>query len=335
MRGPAALTIAGVLLLLGATGKSAQIPLQVWLPDAMAGPTPVSALIHAATMVTAGVYLIARFHPLFAVTPELMSLVAFVGLATALFAATCACVQTDIKRVLAYSTISQIGYMFLALGVGAFSLATFHFFTHAFYKALLFLAAGTVIHSLGGEQNIYRMGGLKTKLRGTYIVFLAGAASLAGFPLLAGYMSKDAVLWFSLTTRFGGVPLYAVGTVTAFLTAIYSFRLVFVVFHGEPRSHQHVHAPEPLLVWPLGVLAVGAVGAGVLNIPHFMHVFPVRWELFYEPFFGAYQAYPEGHGGNFGEFVAAAAGAGCLPGRHRGGVALLRTGPRCASRTRG
>jgi NADH-quinone oxidoreductase subunit L len=303
--GPLLLTIAGLLLLGGAMGKSAQLPLQTWLPDAMAGPTPVSALIHAATMVTAGVYLIARFHILYVLSPMAMAAVAIVGVATAFYAATCALVQTDIKRILAYSTISQIGYMILGLGVGAFSLGLFHFFTHAFYKALLFLAAGTVIHALHGEQNIYKMGGLKASLRGTYLVFLCGAAALAGLPLTAGFFSKDAILWFSLSTKYGNPALFALGMLTALLTAVYTFRLIFVVFHGEPRSHHHVHAPEPLLVKPLAVLAFFALFAGFLNLPHFVPVFTAKWEHFLEPVFGHYQAHPEGYGGKAGEAAAA------------------------------
>ena len=283
MSGLALLTIAGLLLLGGAAGKSAQLPLQTWLPDAMAGPTPVSALIHAATMVTAGVYLIARFHSMFELSPVLMATVATVGAATALYGATCAIVQTDIKRILAFSTISQIGYMMLGLGVGAFSAGLFHFFTHAFYKALLFLGAGTIIHSLHGEQNVHRMGGLKGKLGGTYLYFLIGAAALAGFPLTSGFFSKDAILWGALTGRdFGLSILWLVGIATAFLTSVYSFRLVFLVFLGKPRDPDvHVHAPGPLLVAPLGVLAVFAAFAGVLNLPHIE-----TWSHFLEPVVG-------------------------------------------------
>ncbi|MCX7962899.1 MAG: NADH-quinone oxidoreductase subunit L [Candidatus Sumerlaea chitinivorans] len=295
MSGRAVLLLGGLLLLAGATGKSAQLPLQVWLPDAMAGPTPVSALIHAATMVTAGVYLIARFHSLFVLVPELMTAVALVGLLTAFYGATCAIVQADIKRVLAYSTISQIGYMVLGLGVGAFSLGVFHFFTHAFYKALLFLAAGTVIHSLHGEQNIFNMGGLRRELPGVFWAFLAGAASLAGIPLItAGFFSKDAILWSSLTTQFGSAPIYALGLFTALLTAVYSFRLILLVFYGTPRHSHHVHKPTPLLVWPLYVLAIFAVLAGYLNVPVALGG-NAWWEHFLEPVFGEREARPLVH----------------------------------------
>ncbi len=289
------ITITGIMLLLGAAGKSAQLPLQVWLPDAMAGPTPVSALIHAATMVTAGVYLIARFHVLFALSPALMMCVALVGVLTAFYGATCALVQTDIKRILAFSTISQIGYMILGLGVGAFSLGIFHFFTHAFYKALLFMAAGTVIHSLHGEQNIYNMGGLKDKLKGTYFAFLAGAASLAGFPLItAGFYSKDAILWSALTTQHGNPAIYSLALFTAFLTAVYSFRLIFVVFHGAPRKDIHVHAPDRLLTWPLYILAFFALAAGFLNLPVVFHVTPFA-EHFLGPVFGPWTSHSLNH----------------------------------------
>lgn len=285
--------IAALLLLGGAIGKSAQLPLQVWLPDAMAGPTPVSALIHAATMVTAGVYLVARFHVLYSSAPTVMAAVAVVGLLTAFYGATCAIVQTDIKRILAYSTISQIGYMILGLGVGAFALGVFHFFTHAFYKALLFMAAGAVIHALHNEQNIYRMGGLKDgPLRGTFLTFLAGAASLAGVPLItAGFFSKDAIIWASLTTPYGAWFFYAIALGTAFLTSVYSFRLIFVVFFGRARTEQHVHAPDAIMMIPLYVLAVFALIAGYLNIPAAWGV-PAVFERFFEPVFGHSQAHP-------------------------------------------
>jgi NADH-quinone oxidoreductase subunit L len=292
LTGPQLILITGICFLLGAAGKSAQVPLQVWLPDAMAGPTPVSALIHAATMVTAGVYLIARFHILFALSPNLMLAVAIVGVLTAFYGATSAFVQTDIKRILAYSTISQIGYMFLGLGVGAWSLAVFHFFTHAFYKALLFMAAGTVIHSLHNEQNIYNMGGLRTKLKGTYLAFLAGAASLAGIPFItAGFYSKDAILWNTLSTKWGSPVIYGIAMLTALMTAIYSFRLIFVVFHGTPRKDIHVHLPDRLLTWPLYILAFFAIVAGFLNLPIVFGVTPI-WEHSFARVFGEWQAEP-------------------------------------------
>ncbi len=323
--GKTLLLIAGLCLLLGAAGKSAQLPLQVWLPDAMAGPTPVSALIHAATMVTAGVYLIARFHGLFVELPTLMAAVALVGVLTAFYGGTCAIVQTDIKRILAYSTISQIGYMILGLGVGAFSLGVFHFFTHAFYKALLFLAAGTVIHSLHGEQNIFNMGGLRKMVPRTYLAFLAGAASLAGVPLItAGFFSKDGILWSALTTQFASSAIYALGLFTALLTAVYSFRLIFVVFFGKQRKHIHVHTPTPLLEWPLFVLGFFALTAGYLNVPHALGG-NAAWEHFLEPVFGEAEARPLVHESSKELLAAAGSGLLALLGM---GLAWLLYGPK-------
>ncbi|WP_447980151.1 NADH-quinone oxidoreductase subunit L [Candidatus Nitrospira bockiana] len=258
---------ATALLLGGAVGKSAQLPLQTWLPDAMAGPTPVSALIHAATMVTAGVYLIARLHALYALAPAVQLAVGVIGAATLLLAAASALVQRDIKRVLAYSTMSQIGYMFLALGVGAWSAALFHFMTHAFFKALLFLAAGAVILSLRHEHDIFRMGGLRRALPLTFWTFLIGAASLAGLPLVtAGFYSKDLILWEAWASSAGSRWLWAAGLLGAFLTAVYSFRLVFYVFFGEMKTTPHGHPGFPMRL-PLLVLAALAVTAGFLEMP--------------------------------------------------------------------
>jgi NADH-quinone oxidoreductase subunit L len=258
---------AAALLLGGAVGKSAQLPLQTWLPDAMAGPTPVSALIHAATMVTAGVYLIARTHVLFSLTPQVQHAVAVIGALTLLMAGFSALVQSDIKRVLAYSTISQIGYMFLALGVGAWQAAMFHFMTHAFFKALLFLAAGAVIVSLHHEQNIFKMGGLRKELPVTFWTFLAGAASLAGLPLItAGFYSKDWILAQAWSSESGSPWLWAAALLGAFLTAIYSFRLIFVVFFGEAKTQVH-HRPGRRMTWPLILLAALAIFSGFLEMP--------------------------------------------------------------------
>ena len=232
------LWIATLMLLGGAVGKSAQLPLQTWLADAMAGPTPVSALIHAATMVTAGVYLIARTHGLFLLTPEILELVGIVGGVTLVLAGFAAMVQTDIKRILAYSTMSQIGYMFLALGVGAWDAAIFHLMTHAFFKALLFLASGSVINACHHEQNIFKMGGLWKKLPLAYASFLVGGAALAALPLITvGFYSKDEILWEAFASGNTGL-LYA-GLVGAFMTSIYTFRLIFVAFHGEPKTDAH------------------------------------------------------------------------------------------------
>jgi NADH-quinone oxidoreductase subunit L len=270
------LSLITLLLFVGATGKSAQIPLYVWLPDAMEGPTPVSALIHAATMVTAGVYLIGRNAVLFSHAPETLTIVAVIGAATALMAGTIGLVQNDIKRVLAYSTVSQLGYMFLAMGVGAFGAGIFHLYTHAFFKALLFLGSGAVIHALGGEQDLRRMGGLKSQLPITYWTFLIGALAIAGVPGLAGFFSKDEILFQTFAN--GHQVLWIVGILTSFLTALYMFRLVFLAFHGAPQhptgATQHptgahgLHDAPPAMALALVVLAVGSILAGYIGLPH-------------------------------------------------------------------
>jgi len=260
---------AAALLLGGALGKSAQLPLQTWLPDAMAGPTPVSALIHAATMVTAGVYLIARTHVLFELAPGVMRLVAVLGAATLLLSAFSALTQRDIKRVLAYSTISQIGYMFLALGVGAWSAAMFHFLTHAFFKALLFLAAGVVIQALHHEHDLFKMGGLRRELPLTFATFVIGAASLAALPLVtAGFYSKELILTSVWASGRGSPWLWGAGVLGAFLTAIYSSRMVFVAFFGEPRWSAISRRPGRRMLGVLVVLAMGSLFAGLLQTPH-------------------------------------------------------------------
>jgi NADH-quinone oxidoreductase subunit L len=265
--GPA--TVACLLLFLGACGKSAQIPLHVWLPDAMEGPTPVSALIHAATMVTAGVYMVARMGPLFDRSATAMTVVAVVGTATALMAATIALVQTDIKRVLAYSTISQLGYMFVACGVGAFGVAIFHLYTHAFFKALLFLGAGSVIHAMSGEQDMRRMGGLRAKIPWTFGTFVVGTAAIAGIPYLSGYFSKDEILAWALYSGRTGV--FAVALATAVLTAFYMARLLLLTFFGPFRggheAEHHVHESPWVMLVPLIVLAAGSAVAGYVNVP--------------------------------------------------------------------
>ncbi len=257
-----------LLLFLGATGKSAQIPLYVWLPDAMAGPTPVSALIHAATMVTAGVYMVARCSVLFVLAPATMEVVALIGIATAFFAATMGLVQNDIKKILAYSTVSQLGYMFTGLGVGAFSAGLFHVMTHAFFKALLFLGAGAVIHSLHDEQDVRKMGGLRKFMPSTYRTQLIAALAIAGVPPLAGFFSKDEILWKTFSD--GSVAIWAIGWITAGLTAFYMFRMMTMVFEGEPRFGHDTHpheAPATMLV-PLVVLAGASVVGGFLGVPH-------------------------------------------------------------------
>jgi NADH-quinone oxidoreductase subunit L len=275
--GAGVITVIGLLLLVAATGKSAQLPLQVWLPDAMAGPTPVSALIHAATMVTAGVYLIARTSPLFSMSPEASAAVAWVGALTALIAAFAAFAQTDIKKVLAYSTISQLGFMFVAVGVGAYGVAVFHLMTHAFFKALLFLSAGSVIHALGGEQDVRRMGGLGRRMRLTGTTALIGTLSIAGVPFLAGFFSKDAILVHVFTSTlvedYGALFLYAVLLASAVMTAGYMFRWYYTVFCGPERlakaAGTRVHESPRVMTVPLVVLAVGSVLTGYLGLPAF------------------------------------------------------------------
>jgi NADH-quinone oxidoreductase subunit L len=287
------LTAVCLLLFMGAAGKSAQIPLYVWLPDAMEGPTPVSALIHAATMVTAGVYVVARSHVLFMRAPTAMLVVAMVGCATALFAATIGLVQTDIKKVLAYSTVSQLGYMFLACGVGAFSAGIFHLMTHAFFKALLFLAAGSVIHAMGGEQDMLGMGGLSKKIKWTYFAMLTGTLAIAGIPPLAGFFSKDSILLHAYQSENGGANVghifYAAGLFTALLTSFYMFRLIFLTFFGEQRydeHHVHVHESPRTMLVPLAILAVLSIVGGWLAAPAFWGK-PDYFANFLEPAFAA------------------------------------------------
>ena len=272
------LTAICLCLLLGAAGKSAQLPLYVWLPDAMEGPTPVSALIHAATMVTAGVYMIARTHFLFDRAPIALAIVAIVGAATAIFAATIALAQNDIKRVLAYSTISQLGYMFLACGVAAYSAAIFHLVTHAFFKALLFLAAGSVIHAMGGEQDMRKMGGLRKKLPVTFWTMTVAVFTIAGFPPLAAFFSKDAILYAAFVSGTGGKVLWFVGLLTALLTALYMFRLWYMTFFGEARTADvHPHESPWSMRAPLVILALLSICGGWIGIERFsvyLNVFP-------------------------------------------------------------
>ena len=268
-------SLVGILLFIGATGKSAQIPLHVWLPDAMAGPTPVSALIHAATMVTAGVYLVARMSGIYLHAAEASAIVAAIGATTALFAATIAIVQTDIKKVLAYSTISQLGFMFVALGVGAYGVAIFHVYTHAFFKACLFLGAGSVIHALGGEQDIRKMGGLARRIPVTFATFAVATAAIAGLPPLAGFFSKDEILWFAFASSRGGSPLlYGVVAGTALLTAFYMFRLLWLTFFGAtrmaPDTARHVHESPVAMTGVLVILAVLSAIGGFLSVPHYL-----------------------------------------------------------------
>ncbi|NKC31357.1 NADH-quinone oxidoreductase subunit L [Falsiroseomonas selenitidurans] len=275
------LEVIALLLFLGACGKSAQLGLHTWLPDAMEGPTPVSALIHAATMVTAGVFLMVRMSPVLEYAPNVLALITIVGASTAIFAATIGCVQNDIKRIIAYSTCSQLGYMFFAVGVGAYQAAMFHLFTHAFFKALLFLGAGSVIHAMSDEQDIRRMGGIWKKIPLTYVMMWVGSLALAGVPFFAGYYSKDMVLEVAYAAHSGaGTYAFAMGLLAAFLTAFYSWRLIILTFHGAPRADhhtmEHVHESPWTMAVPLLVLSGGAVVTGF---------------SFYEFFVGHHQAH--------------------------------------------
>jgi len=261
-------TILVLLLLGGACGKSAQLPLMTWLPDAMAGPTPVSALIHAATMVTAGVYLLCRLFPLVSLSPAAMLVITLIGAATAFYAATCALAQTEIKRVLAYSTMSQIGYMFMAVGAGTVSGAMFHLYTHAFFKALLFMGAGCVIHLCAEENDIHKMGGMAGKSPFVFVMFLAGALCLAGLPWSGGFFSKDGILLAVFAQPGGWYRLaWLIGLLTAFLTSLYTFRLLFLVFAGTPRIEQHPHPLPGLMRWTLPPLALLGLAGGLINLP--------------------------------------------------------------------
>jgi NADH-quinone oxidoreductase subunit L len=282
--GSGVITAICILLFVGATGKSAQIPLYIWLPDAMEGPTPVSALIHAATMVTAGVYMVARSNALFALAPLALAIVAGIGAATAIWAATIGLVQNDIKRVLAYSTVSQLGYMFLACGVGAFGAGVFHLMTHAFFKALLFLGSGSVIHAMSGEQDMRKMGALRSKIPTTYWTMAVAALAISGIPPLAGFFSKDEILWQSFAGPYGHKLLWTVGWITAGLTAFYMFRLIFMTFWGKSHvSHEaehHLHeSPSPMLI-PLVVLAGLSIVGGFIGWPRSLTLSLFRGEWF-------------------------------------------------------
>jgi len=269
------MTLIALLLFCGSIGKSAQMPLHVWLPDAMEGPTPVSALIHAATMVTAGVFLVARCSPIFSLSETALTVVALTGAITALFAATIALVQKDIKRIIAYSTISQLGYMFLAAGVGAYGAGVFHLYTHSFFKALLFLCAGSVMHAMSGELDIQKMGGLKKYMPITYWTMLFASLSIAGMPGFAGFFSKDEILWLAYSGQSPvGKFVWVIGALVAFLTAFYSFRLIFLTFHGKFRgTHEqehHLHESPKTMTVPLILLCIGAVASGWVGIPHLL-----------------------------------------------------------------
>ena len=294
---PTVITAICLLLFMGAMGKSAQFPLHVWLPDAMAGPTPVSALIHAATMVTAGVYMVARMHFLYVTSDFAMQWVAWFGAFTALFAATIGICQNDIKKVLAYSTVSQLGYMFVGVGVGAYAAGIFHLMTHAFFKALLFLGAGSVMHAVSGETNIQKMGGLRSKMPWTFGTFLIATLAIAGFPPFSGFFSKDEILWQAYASGHGSTALWAVLWIGAAITSFYMFRLTFLTFFTKPRDHHlhdHAHESPSVMTIPLALLAVGAAVAGFLGIPDSWGLGHNLFEGFLEPVFGK----PH-HGGHF------------------------------------
>ena len=285
----AAATVITLLFFVGATGKSAQLPLYVWLPDAMEGPTPVSSLIHAATMVTAGVYMIARLNFLYVMAPTTMFVVTLVGVLTALFAATIGCAQYDIKRVLAYSTVSQLGYMFVGVGSGAFAAGIFHLMTHAFFKGLLFLAAGSVMHAMSGELDMRKMGGLRKRTPVTYWTFLAGCIAIAGVPGFSGFFSKDEIMWKVFANYGGSLVFWGIGALTAGLTAFYMFRMFFTTFHGECRApvevQHHIHESPAVMTIPLVILAVLSVVGGWVGVPHILGG-ANRFEQWLEPVFG-------------------------------------------------
>ncbi|MEK6779122.1 MAG: NADH-quinone oxidoreductase subunit L [Candidatus Deferrimicrobiota bacterium] len=297
---PAIATAITLLFFLGAVGKSAQIPLYVWLPDAMEGPTPVSALIHAATMVTAGVYMVARSNALYLLSPVSMGVVAAVGAATAIFSATIGITQNDIKRVLAYSTVSQLGYMFLACGVGAFTAGIFHLMTHAFFKALLFLGSGSVIHALSGEQDMRKMGSLRKHLPITFTTMFVATLAIAGIPGLSGFFSKDEILWKAFSSVHGHLILWAIGTLAAGVTAFYMFRLVFMTFFGEsrmePQVEKHVHESPYSMTVPLMLLAVLSVVGGWVGIPAVLGGYNY-FEAWLAPVFGHGAEGAAAHGG--------------------------------------
>ena len=297
------MTLIALLLFCGSVGKSAQMPLHVWLPDAMEGPTPVSALIHAATMVTAGVFLVARCNPIFSLSETALMVVALVGAITSLFAATIALVQNDLKRIIAYSTISQLGYMFLACGVGAYTAGVFHLYTHAFFKALLFLCAGSVMHAMAGELDIQKMGGLKKYMPITYWTMFIASLSISGIPGFAGFFSKDEILWLAYSSPNPvGKLVWAIGAFVAFLTAFYSFRLIFLTFHstfrGTHEQEHHLHESPKSMTIPLMLLCVGAVAAGWVGIPSVLGG-GAHFTEFMKPILG----HPEGHGTHAEELV--------------------------------
>ena len=302
-------TVAAICLFIGATGKSAQIPLYVWLPDAMAGPTPVSALIHAATMVTAGVYMVCRFHGLYLAAPIAMNVVLWIGGLTALFSATIALFQNDIKKVLAYSTVSQLGFMFMAAGAGAFAIAIFHLMTHAFFKACLFLCSGSVIHAMSGEQDIRFMGGLKDKMPATYITFLLATLAIAGFPPFAGFFSKDEILLNVFASPFGNKVVWVIGAIAALCTSFYMFRLVYLTFFGKFRGtkeqEHHLHESPWTMTVPLMILGGLSLIGGWIGIPKLLSggAFPNFFELYLKKAVTKYSHIHIGHYDHTTEFL--------------------------------
>jgi NADH-quinone oxidoreductase subunit L len=316
-------TLITLFFFVGATGKSAQLPLYVWLPDAMEGPTPVSSLIHAATMVTAGVYMIARLNFFYAMAPFTMFVVALVGLLTALFAASIGCAQYDIKRVLAYSTVSQLGYMFVGVGVGAYAAGIFHLMTHAFFKGLLFLGAGSVMHAMSGELDMRKMGGLWKKIPITYGTFLVGCLAIAGVPGLSGFFSKDEIMWKLYANNNGNLLLWGIGALTAGMTAFYMFRMFFRTFHGECKASEevkhHIHESPKVMTIPLMILAVLSIVGGYVGVPQLLGG-SNRIEQWLEPVFGHHAAAaPAAHAVSV-NFVSQAWASGSEAGAHEGGA---------------
>jgi NADH-quinone oxidoreductase subunit L len=297
---PSAAVLITLLFFIGATGKSAQLPLYVWLPDAMEGPTPVSSLIHAATMVTAGVYMVARLNFLYSMAPQVMFIVALVGVLTAIFSASIGFAQNDIKRVLAYSTVSQLGYMFVGVGVGAYAAGIFHLMTHAFFKGLLFLGAGSVIHAMSGEQDMRKMGGLRKKIPITYWTFVFACIAIAGVPGFSGFFSKDEILWKAFSAGGPYVIVWVIAAIAAGMTAFYMFRLLFGTFHGECRASEevkhHIHESPKVMTIPLMILAALSVVGGYVGVPHILGG-ANRIEQFLEPVFGGAGEHTEHAGG--------------------------------------
>ncbi len=326
--GPTLATAITLLFFVGATGKSAQIPLYIWLPDAMEGPTPVSSLIHAATMVTAGVYMIARLNFFYAMAPTTLYVVTIIGLLTAFFAATIGCAQYDIKRVLAYSTVSQLGYMFVGVGAGAYAAGIFHLMTHAFFKGLLFLGAGSVMHAMSGELDMRKMGGLRKKIPVTYWTFFIACLAIAGVPGLSGFFSKDEILWMAYSKSGGNMVFWLLGAATAGLTAFYMFRMFFNTFFGECRASEevkhHIHESPKIMTLPLVVLAILSVVGGYVGVPHLLGG-ENRIEKWLEPVFGAHKPAAMHAGGIdiVGNAYASAEGAGHAAGSSAEGTLMV------------